>query len=55
MTGYRHRAIAPLVAESLADMPVVVITGLRQSGKSMVPVPGFCILTFTSGSLKNPD
>ena len=34
MTGYRHRAIARLVAESLADMPVVVVTGLRQSGKS---------------------
>ncbi|MGH7844822.1 MAG: ATP-binding protein [Candidatus Binatia bacterium] len=34
MTGYKPRAIARLVADSLAEMPVVVITGLRQSGKS---------------------
>jgi len=34
MTDYKPRAIARLVADSLAEMPVVVITGLRQSGKS---------------------
>lgn len=34
MTEYRSRAITGLVAESLAEMPVVVVTGLRQSGKS---------------------
>jgi predicted AAA+ superfamily ATPase len=34
MTGYHPRALARLVAESLTAMPVVVVTGLRQSGKS---------------------
>jgi predicted AAA+ superfamily ATPase len=34
MTGYFPRAIARLVEEALAEMPVVAITGLRQSGKS---------------------
>lgn len=34
MTGYRPRALAGLVREALVDMPVVVVTGLRQSGKS---------------------
>jgi len=34
MTGYQPRAIARLVRESLAEMPVVIVTGLRQSGKS---------------------
>jgi predicted AAA+ superfamily ATPase len=31
---YRPRALARLVREALEDMPVVVVTGLRQSGKS---------------------
>lgn len=34
MTEYYPRALGRLVREALADMPVVVITGLRQSGKS---------------------
>jgi predicted AAA+ superfamily ATPase len=34
MTGYRTRALAPLVRDALADLPVVVVTGLRQAGKS---------------------
>ena len=34
MTGYRSRAIARLVEDSLAELPVVVVTGLRQAGKS---------------------
>ena len=34
MTGYKPRAIARLVEDSLAEMPVVIVTGLRQSGKS---------------------
>ena len=34
MTGYQPRAIARLVQDSLAEMPVVIVTGLRQSGKS---------------------
>lgn len=31
---YQPRALSRLVREALADMPVVVVTGLRQSGKS---------------------
>lgn len=34
MTGYVKRDIAPAVLEALKDMPVVVITGMRQTGKS---------------------
>lgn len=34
MTRYRPRAIARLIEDSLAEMPVVIVTGLRQSGKS---------------------
>lgn len=34
MTVYRPRSLGRIVREALADMPVVVVTGLRQSGKS---------------------
>jgi predicted AAA+ superfamily ATPase len=34
MTGYIERDLAKSVAAALADMPVVVVTGPRQSGKS---------------------
>jgi predicted AAA+ superfamily ATPase len=34
MTGYLHREISSRVHEALRDMPVVVLTGLRQCGKS---------------------
>ena len=34
MTGYLDREIATRVHEALRDMPVVVLTGLRQCGKS---------------------
>jgi len=34
MTAYRSRALGRLVREALAEIPVVVVTGLRQSGKS---------------------
>lgn len=34
MTHYRPRALGRLVRDALAEMPVVVVTGLRQSGKS---------------------
>lgn len=34
MTTYRPRSLARPVREALADMPVVVVTGLRQAGKS---------------------
>jgi predicted AAA+ superfamily ATPase len=34
MTDYRPRALAPVVRHALTQMPVVVVTGLRQSGKS---------------------
>ncbi|MBI1942888.1 MAG: ATP-binding protein, partial [Betaproteobacteria bacterium] len=34
MTVYRARALAPLARRALREMPVVAITGLRQSGKS---------------------
>jgi predicted AAA+ superfamily ATPase len=34
MTAYKPRAIARLVEDSLEEMPIVIVTGLRQSGKS---------------------
>jgi uncharacterized protein len=34
MTGYFQRDLAPAVGKALKNMPVVVITGLRQSGKT---------------------
>jgi predicted AAA+ superfamily ATPase len=34
MTAYRPRDIASVVKDALADMPVVVLTGMRQTGKS---------------------
>lgn len=34
MTGYRVRALGNVVREALDQLPVVVVTGLRQSGKS---------------------
>lgn len=34
MTPYRARALGSLVREALDEMPVVVVTGLRQTGKS---------------------
>ncbi len=34
MTAYRPRALSARLAEALADMPVVVMTGMRQTGKS---------------------
>jgi len=34
MTGYHDREIASRVREALRDMPVVVLTGMRQCGKS---------------------
>ncbi len=34
MTAYRPRSLGRAVREALADVPVVVVTGLRQSGKS---------------------
>lgn len=34
MTAYKPRALRAPLAESLADMPVVVMTGMRQTGKS---------------------
>jgi len=34
MTAYRPRALSTRLAEALADMPVVVMTGMRQTGKS---------------------
>ena len=34
MTDYRPRALSAQLAEALADMPVVVMTGMRQTGKS---------------------
>src|SRR3990172_5387516 len=34
MTAYRHRALGGLLRDALADMPAVVVTGLRQAGKS---------------------
>jgi predicted AAA+ superfamily ATPase len=34
MTGYRPREITPLLREALGSLPVVVVTGLRQAGKT---------------------
>jgi len=34
MTDYRPRALAHLVRDALTELPVVVVTGLRQAGKS---------------------
>ena len=34
MTGYKPRDITPLLGRSLADLPVVVLTGMRHVGKS---------------------
>ncbi len=34
MTAFRPRALRTLLTEALATMPVVVVTGLRQTGKS---------------------
>ena len=34
MTPYRKREIGDLVRAALTDLPVVVVTGLRQAGKS---------------------
>jgi predicted AAA+ superfamily ATPase len=44
MTDYLPRSIVPRLATCLAEMPVVVLTGLRQSGKTTLlqqdPTPG---------------
>jgi len=34
MTDYFHRDLTPTVFSALEEMPVVVITGLRQTGKT---------------------
>jgi hypothetical protein len=34
MTNYLERDITPIILEALQEMPVVVLTGLRQTGKS---------------------
>jgi uncharacterized protein len=34
MTNYLQRDITPIILEALKEMPVVVLTGLRQTGKS---------------------
>jgi uncharacterized protein len=34
MTGYREREISSLVGQALSTLPVVVVTGLRQAGKT---------------------
>lgn len=34
MTGYRPRELAPLLQQALQTFPVVVVTGLRQAGKT---------------------
>ena len=34
MTPYRPRRLAAPLRRALADLPVAVVTGLRQSGKS---------------------
>lgn len=38
MTGYKAREIAGLLADALGNMPVVVVSGLRQTGKSTLLV-----------------
>jgi predicted AAA+ superfamily ATPase len=37
MTAYFKRAVAGSVLKALEDMPVVALTGMRQSGKSTFP------------------
>jgi len=34
MTAYFERDLAPMVLRALKNMPVVIITGLRQTGKT---------------------
>jgi predicted AAA+ superfamily ATPase len=34
MTDYYHRDLAPTVISAIEEMPVVVITGMRQTGKT---------------------
>ena len=34
MTGYRPREISKVLNEALENMPVVVLSGMRQAGKS---------------------
>jgi len=34
MTSFKHREITPLIEKSLRVMPVVVLTGMRQTGKT---------------------
>lgn len=34
MTRYRPREITPSLIDALEDMPVVVLTGIRQAGKT---------------------
>ena len=34
MTDYFHRDLAPTLISALEEMPVVVITGMRQTGKT---------------------
>ena len=34
MTGYYSRDIGGLVSKALSEMPVVVVTGMRQTGKT---------------------
>jgi len=36
MTGYKERDLASMVSEALKNMPVVVITRMRQAG---IPLP----------------
>lgn len=36
MTGYKPREIAKILVESLKNMPVVVLSGMRQTGKSTI-------------------
>ena len=38
MTPYQPREVAGRVGRALDDMPVVVLTGLRQAGKSMASI-----------------
>jgi predicted AAA+ superfamily ATPase len=34
MTGYKPREISRVLTEALENMPVVVLSGMRQAGKS---------------------
>ena len=40
MTAYRPREITPLLREGLGTLPVVVVTGLRQAGKTTLLANG---------------